>query len=376
MLACRLDVAIRFDIPLTILSAVVAVVFTFAALGSADLSDTLKRSRLIQLLKNCKSITLPWISTYSLPLHHNDVEAGYVPIADHDDQASAADMSDRRHSADEGVQGEANYDGGAEDEREDELERRSPPDHQDIDSNNHHRRLSESSIASTSHTRGRPRLFRGLSRASTSTVVPAPHSSSQPQAHPPTAPTSTHSTSFRTSTDSDGSPSTDSSGSDEVASETTLASTSWGESLHVGLSRETRMRIKAQTRDRPIPTFGWRYWLMAHYKTITALVAARAAIWGLAIVFMHYCGASYLHPYADSDADSDLVLGMWAMEIPSGRISWDMRIVVLSYVVAFLVCFIACTAMVHMEVHFGRQVAFSTIAAFGCCAMHYTGAHL
>ena len=76
-------------------------------------------------------------------------------------------------------------------------------------------------------------------------------------------------------------------------SATTLESASWGESLHVGLSRETRMRIKAQTRDRPMPQFGWRYWLKAHYKTITPMVAARAAIWALAIVFMHYCGMSH-----------------------------------------------------------------------------------
>lgn len=64
---------------------------------------------------------------------------------------------------------------------------------------------------------------------------------------------------------------------------------------------------------------------------------------------------------------------MWAMEIPSGRISWNLSIVVMSYVVAFVVCFVACLAMVHMEVHFGRQVAFSTIAAAGISSMHYTG---
>ena len=63
------------------------------------------------------------------------------------------------------------------------------------------------------------------------------------------------------------------------------------------------------------------------------------------------------------------------MEIPGGRVSWNPFIVVLSYVVAFIVCFVACIAMVHMEVHFGRQVAFSTIAAFGICAMHYTGTY-
>lgn len=61
------------------------------------------------------------------------------------------------------------------------------------------------------------------------------------------------------------------------------------------------------------------------------------------------------------------------MVIPEGYISWNLGLVVLSYAVAFAVCFVACIAMVHMEVHFGRQVAFSTIAAAGCCSMHYTG---
>ena len=61
------------------------------------------------------------------------------------------------------------------------------------------------------------------------------------------------------------------------------------------------------------------------------------------------------------------------MQIPDGRIEWNTHIVVLSYAVAFIVCFVGCVAMVHMEVHFGRQVAFSTIAAAGVCAMHYTG---
>lgn len=61
------------------------------------------------------------------------------------------------------------------------------------------------------------------------------------------------------------------------------------------------------------------------------------------------------------------------MIIPEGRVSWNWGIVTLSYLVAFTVCFVACVTMVHMEVHFGRQVAFSTIASAGCCSMHYTG---
>ena len=68
-----------------------------------------------------------------------------------------------------------------------------------------------------------------------------------------------------------------------------------------------------------------------------------------------------------------IFVGMWAMEIPEGRISWNMWIVAASYVVAFTVCFVGCIAMLHMEVHFGRQIAFSTIVSAGCCSTHYTG---
>lgn len=61
------------------------------------------------------------------------------------------------------------------------------------------------------------------------------------------------------------------------------------------------------------------------------------------------------------------------MEIPEGRISWDLRIVAVSYIVAFAVCFVGCIAMTQMELNFWRQVAFSTTVSAGCCSMHYTG---
>jgi hypothetical protein len=94
-------------------------------------------------------------------------------------------------------------------------------------------------------------------------------------------------------------------------------------------------------------------WLYRGRRFILRLVI-RAAIWAFAIVFMHYCG-------------------MWAMIIPHGRIEWHPVTVVLSCVVAFVVTFIACVLMFHMQFHFGRQLASSAIAAVGVCSMHYTG---
>ena len=65
---------------------------------------------------------------------------------------------------------------------------------------------------------------------------------------------------------------------------------------------------------------------------------------------------------------------MWGMELPEGRIAWDLGIVALSYVVALMVCFVGCLVMKHIESHFGLQMLFATIASVGCCSMHYTGA--
>ena len=66
---------------------------------------------------------------------------------------------------------------------------------------------------------------------------------------------------------------------------------------------------------------------------------------------------------------------MWALEIPGGRIEWNGLVVALSFTVAFAVCFVGCVAMVHMEVHFLRQVVFSTLIAAGSGSMHYIGGY-
>lgn len=54
MLACRLDVKINYDIPLTILSALVAIVFTFAAFTTAYISDAIQQTPLFKGLSTWK----------------------------------------------------------------------------------------------------------------------------------------------------------------------------------------------------------------------------------------------------------------------------------------------------------------------------------
>ncbi|PSR93742.1 hypothetical protein PHLCEN_2v4637 [Hermanssonia centrifuga] len=68
-------------------------------------------------------------------------------------------------------------------------------------------------------------------------------------------------------------------------SDATLPSRSWSERVALG----NEARIKIDTQDSPVLDFGWRYWLKTYHAPITFLMVARATIWGLAIVFVHYC---------------------------------------------------------------------------------------
>ncbi|KAI0658269.1 hypothetical protein C8Q70DRAFT_994181 [Cubamyces menziesii] len=321
MLACRLDVTIRFNIPLTILSAVVAVGFTFAALASPYAMEAIENSASIRTLSKWNQGIYASISNLVSGRPSDDLEAAYAPLRTSADEDRASEAADRESI----MPGDEDYeDSSEEDERIVEEEQPS-----DFASGSGPSRLpSQRRHASFSFERP----SRVSSKSPAHSATQRTHQSVPP---PDAARLSTHSTPSSTSTD------------------TTSSESSFTRNLS-GLSHETRLRIRAQAKDRPVPTFGWRYWLKAHYKSINVFLCIRAAIWAAAIVFMHYCG-------------------MWAMDVPSGRISWSLWIVALSYVVAFSLCFVGCLSMVHMESHFGRQVAFSTIAAIGCCSMHYTG---
>ncbi|EKM61530.1 uncharacterized protein PHACADRAFT_248203 [Phanerochaete carnosa HHB-10118-sp] len=371
MLACGLDVKITFDRGLTFFSAFVAILFTCAAFSSGYATETIENSApAVTLSKWFKSFRTS-LRSFVFDSTPADPETGYVPVAtsDHGDEdrrsvfASTSDRGD---------------DDGEENEDRHSAERfEQVPTRPTLFRNNslftgelphpaegsHEGGLSHVPEATPQTTPAPPtvpaseplnplrRLFASWSFA----ARPSP-----PEEIPSSTRTSEDSTPLTTSSSDESTGTRRPSGSASSGTHTyshtstTLSSLSWTEPLHAGLSREARLRIKAQARDKPVPKFGWKYWLKAYYRSITLMACMRATIWGLAIVFMHYCG-------------------MWAMEIPEGHIEWNWTIVILSYVVAFSVCFVACISMVHMEVHFGRQVAFSTIASVGTSSMHYTG---
>ncbi|KAH9926496.1 uncharacterized protein B0H18DRAFT_1006430 [Fomitopsis serialis] len=384
MLACRMDIAIGFDPSLTALSAIVAVAFTFAALSSAYVTDAIEKSHFARTVVIAVRTLRRWMFSCCPKW---DIEAGYEQLSSEEDERpprTSQDVlsqqlnedADMDLYSDDPLDFAMQHDGGSSAFYEPET----APPHAPIFFEPPFRAGAAPDVVQREliAQRGRPRGPTAMTRASThpvarSTTLQSPTLVRQRSLPRPTgasqdssSTSSTLSSELSSDSTSHHRPRANSGTGSALSGTATLQSNasgatsgssgssgSWGD-VHVGLSREARMRIKARARDRPAPVFGWKYWIGVQWRTITALLVARAAVWGLALVMMHYCG-------------------MWAMIIPGGRISWHMGIVALSYVVAFAVCLIACTTMEHMEVHFARQVAFSTIAALGVCSMHYTG---
>lgn len=281
MLACRLDVEVRFNISLTILSAFVAVVFTFVALASPYASEAIENSTPIRALSKWNSEIRAGTSRFLSGRRSNDLEAGYVPLP------TASDPEDRASLA---LASEANDDddlGGSSDEEEADGAVPSDRPH---------------TSASTSGS-GPSRLPEGQRRPSFS-ISDNPHRTGGSPARSPRHRLLQRALASNTRASTPSSSSTTTSSTEESSfmrnlSGTTLATSStssWGEPLRAGLSREARLRIKARAKERPPPVFDWRYWAKMHYQSVTVFLFIRAVIWALAIVFMHYCGTYRITP--------------------------------------------------------------------------------
>ena len=92
----------------------------------------------------------------------------------------------------------------------------------------------------------------------------------------------------------------------------------------------------------------------ALYNGCTWKHAIKGFLWSLAITSMHYVGIA-------------------ALRIPNGHSTLDPIFVVLSGLISWAVCFIGCILMSQMETHLGQQFLFSVVATTGVAGMHFTG---
>ncbi|KAH9946934.1 histidine kinase [Amylocystis lapponica] len=322
MLACRLDVTITFDGFLTVLSVLLAIFFTFAAFSCTYTTEA------IELGFSNRSHSVRTSSSSSHRPSALDPEVGYeTPNRIHRDEGRPK-LSQ--------VTGDGDVNGYG--RREDDV-RETAMEQSALLGRDHRRTPSPENIPSVEPAP------RGRLRTSTFSLPSRARSMmfSTPKVSPEASSTDLNSNSRVVST-------SDTSGHPSGVSLT--PSSPW--SLRVEMNQATRTSINPSVDKRAPHGHGWCGWVQGYYKTLTLLVTARAAICSIALALMHHCG-------------------MWAMHIPRGRITWNLGVVALSYIVAFAMFLVACVSMEEMEVNFGRQIAFSTIAALGCCSLHYIG---
>lgn len=90
------------------------------------------------------------------------------------------------------------------------------------------------------------------------------------------------------------------------------------------------------------------------YHGLSLRNIVKALIWSLAIDSMHY-------------------VGIIALRIPEGYPVLNPFLVVLSALISWIVCLVGCILMAEMEIRLAQQLLFSAVATAGVAAMHFTG---
>ncbi|KAF2148682.1 hypothetical protein K461DRAFT_261416 [Myriangium duriaei CBS 260.36] len=93
---------------------------------------------------------------------------------------------------------------------------------------------------------------------------------------------------------------------------------------------------------------------LALYAGLSFRNIAKGFAWSLAITGMHYSG-------------------VLALKIPHGSCKLSIGLVILSGVICWIVCVVGCILMASMETRLAQQLLFSAIATAGVAAMHFTG---
>lgn len=87
---------------------------------------------------------------------------------------------------------------------------------------------------------------------------------------------------------------------------------------------------------------------------VTTRIVAEGFVWSLALAGMHY-------------------VGVYALKIPDGYVVFYPPLVFLSCFIGFVICVVGLLLGGEMETHLGQQVLFSVVSASGVAAKHFTG---
>ena len=320
MLACELDLPIGINISLTLLSAVLAVIFTFAALASDLLWDTYTRDRRKRRHRLARRGAANGIKKQPSVIMQDSSSSALLGHFEEEEERDCRHDSDDLESPPlEDFQQE-----GYEDIANDVQEAPQPilgllRTSTRFDSNNGH---------CASSPNGSP-VGRKLLAPS-----PDPHTEEPRQGH-------------------DNRPSLYQRSSSEHS--VSQRSDSFMSSSHstYGLSNIVNMayRSTAPAKNAFIVTGE------ALFAGCTLRNIVKGFFWSLAITSMHY-------------------VGIYALRIPKGHFTLNPPLVILSALISWIVCLIGCILMSQIETHFTQQFLFAAVACIGVAAMHFTGTSL
>ena len=333
MLACELDLPIGIDVPLTLLSAVLAVLFTFAALASDLLWDTYMRSR----RRNYRALRRERTTSSS-------IKRAKMNARDH----SSEGLLDPIEEEEEGEEYEDDrYDQDAEDPQSPLFSRR-------LSEQDRNETFKPGPPPQTPPISPQPVLHRdpahkmlGLhlngSAGGTPTKLPAQSPEQITPTHVESAESSTGFPGFL------GFPRFQRRPSDQSMSR---RSDSFMGSTHssYGLTNIMNLAYRGTTpaKNAFIATGE------SLYAGCTRRNIIRGFLWSLAITSMHYVGIA-------------------ALRIPQGDFTLEPPLVILSGLISWAVCLVGCILMSQIETHLTQQFLFAAVACTGVAAMHFTG---
>lgn len=331
MLACELDLPIGIDVPLTLLSAILAVLFTFAALATDLLWDTYMRSR----RRNDQSQRRE--RTTSSPMKRPKLNA-----RDPSSQRLLDPIEEEEEDGDEYE--EERYDQNVEDSQSPLQAKR--PSEQDRNGT-----LKLDTPPKTPPISPQPILHRdpghkflGLHLNGSAVETPT-----KPSAQSPEQVTPTRVESSESSTGFPGFPRFQRRPSDQSISR---RSDSFVGSTHSSYGISSIMNLAYRGTSPAKNAFiaiG-----EALYAGCTRRNIFKGFLWSLAITSMHYVGIA-------------------ALRIPQGDFTLEPPLVILSGLISWVVCLVGCVLMSQIETHLAQQFLFAVVASTGVAAMHFTG---
>jgi len=317
MLACELDLPIGINVPLTLLSAVLAVLITFAALASDLLWNAYKRGppkrRRVLALRGAEDrmIKRPSVSVHDSSSHPLLGQSAFENEGDYnldEDDLESPQPENLQHQVHPGMAVDA------EEESQSTLDMSRNPSR--INSSHE----NDNSFCNGS-TLGKQLSFQG---SSPRLEAPQRESNGRPgfyRSHTNAPSISQRSDSFTGSTQST-----------------------------YGLDRIRNMayRSTAPATNAFIATGE------VLYTGCTLKNIMKSFFWSLAITSMHYVGIA-------------------ALRIPEGHFTLHPALVILSALISWVVCLVGCILMSHIETNFAQQLLFAAVACIGVAAMHFTG---